>query len=65
MEKKIASSTNATGIIQYLHVEETRSMSSTLIIINSKWIKNLNVKLKTLKLLHDSREYTGTYRHGK
>jgi hypothetical protein len=32
---------------------ETRSMSFTCISINSKWIKNLNIKHETLKLVQD------------
>jgi hypothetical protein len=47
--EKTASSTNVAGtVVTHLKETETRSMSITL---HSKWIKDLNFRPKTLKLL--------------
>lgn len=49
--EKIPLSTNDTRTIEYLQVKNEFSSKSHYIKVNSKWIMNLNVKLKTIKLL--------------
>jgi hypothetical protein len=50
-------------VITHLQKTETRSMSITLYWYQLKVIKDLNIRPKTLKLVHQSRENSGSNRY--
>jgi hypothetical protein len=63
--EKTASSTNAAGkTVIYMQKTKTRLLSLTLYKNYFKWIKDLNVRPKTLTLLQEkkNRENPGRYR---
>jgi hypothetical protein len=55
-------------VVIYLQKTETRSMPITISSINSKWIEDLNIRTKTLKLVQETAgnilEAIGMYRQG-
>jgi hypothetical protein len=53
-EKKTTSSTNISGkVVVCLQKTETRSMPATHTSINSKWIKDLNIRPNNMNLVQE------------